>query len=185
MRVLLDDLLGSSRAIMLASILFNAGANAQTLTITATGQIPASCGLAAASSFSNANLDANGSSSATATVNCNTKYLLKATSANGGLKTATAAPSASFANKLDYQFNISVPLDNSAGTLTGSCAASNLAAGASACALSPAGTGLSSGSGTSTGKTATLGINWTVPSAVHLVAGSYADTITISIAAQP
>lgn len=184
-RRLLGDFPGLSCALLLVSSLSSIHANAQTLTITATGQISASCGLSANGNFTSANLDINGSSSATAAVNCNTKYLLKATSTNGGLKTAISVPSSSFANKLDYQFNISVPLDNSASTVTGSCAASNLIAGASTCALSPAGPGLSSGSGTSTAKTATLGINWTLPSTVHLVAGSYADTITISIAAQP
>lgn len=164
---------------------FHAAVGAQTLTITATGQIPASCGLVATSGFSAANLDANGSSSATAAVNCNTKYVLKAVSANGGLKTTTPVSSASFSNKLDYQFTISVPLDNGAGTLSGSCGASNLTAGAGFCALSPAGAGLSSGGRTSTGKTATLGINWTLPVSTHLIAGSYTDIITISIAAQP
>ncbi|WP_313806829.1 hypothetical protein [Sphingobium sp.] len=165
--------------------LFSVETGAQTLTITATGQIPASCGLGSGSGFINANLDANGSLSATATVNCNTKYLLRATSANGGLKTATLAPSASFSSKLDYQFDISVPLDNSSGSVSGGCVASKLTAGGSDCALSPAGAGLSSVNGTSTGKTATLGISWMLPGATHLVAGSYADTITISIAAQP
>lgn len=159
--------------------------DAQTLTVTATGQIPASCGLGAGTSFSNANLDASGSLSATATVNCNTRYLLRATSANGGLKSAVAAPSASFSNKLDYQFTILVPLDNNGGTVSGNCVASNLTTSGSACTLSPAGVGLSSANGTSTSKTATLGISWTLPSVSHLVAGSYADTITLSIAAQP
>ena len=185
MRGLFRDLLACVSAFASVLGLFPADGDAQTLTITATGQIPASCGLGTGSGFSNANLDASSSLSATATVNCNTKYLLRATSANGGLTTVVQAPSASFSNKLDYQFAISVPLDNAGGTVSGNCAASNLTAGGSLCALSPAGAGLSSQGGTSTGKTATLGISWTVPSVTHLVAGSYVDTITISIAAQP
>jgi len=158
---------------------------AQTLTVTATGTIPTTCGLTAASGFGAANLNANGTVSASASVTCNAKYIIKATSANGGLKTATAAPSSSFSNKLDYTLSISVPLDNGGGTVSGNCAASNLVAGASTCALSPASTGLSSGTGTSVGQTANLGVNWTLPGATRLIAGSYSDTLTITIAAQP
>lgn len=170
---------------LLVGLLAEQPARAQSLTITATGSIPVTCGVTVASPFGAANLNSNGSVGATALVNCNSKYLIKATSANGGLKTATAAPSASFANKLDYTFSISVPLDNSSSTVSGSCTASSLIAGASACPLSPAGTGLSSGLGTSVNQTATLAVTWTLPGATRLVAGSYADTITISIAAQP
>jgi hypothetical protein len=159
--------------------------DAQTLQITAKGQIATTCALAAGSGFGNANLDTSGTISATASVNCNTKYLLRAASANGGLKTTTAAPSASFTNLLDYVFTISVPLDNGAGSISGSCAASNLIPGSGFCNLSPMGAGLSSGSGTSTGKTASLGVSWAPPGASHLVAGSYTDTITITIAVQP
>lgn len=149
------------------------------------GQIAAMCGLGSGGSFGNADLNANGSVSAITAVNCNTKYLLRATSANGGLKTTIVAPSPSFVNQLDYQFSISVPLDNGGGTISGSCAASGLIAGSGLCSLSPAGAGLSSGTGTSTGTTASLTVTWTLPGATHLVAGQYTDTITLTIAAQP
>jgi hypothetical protein len=159
-------------------------ANAQTLTVTAQGQIPQTCTVAAGPSFGNAGLNASGSLSTTASVDCNIKFLIRVKSANGGLKTSLTPPSAAFSNSLDYQFSIAVPLDNSAGTLSGNCAASGLVTGSSACALSPAGTGLSSGSATAMGQTASLGVSWTIPAPKLLLAGSYADTLTITVTPQ-
>lgn len=161
-----------------------APAKAQTLTVTATGMIAKSCGLTASGQFGNANLDANGTVTAAAVVNCNLKYVVKATSARGGLKNATAAPSSSFSNLLAYNFSLSVPLDNGGGTISATCTSTALVAGASNCQLSPAGTGLSSGNGTSVNQNAALSIGWTLPTTTRLVAGSYSDVLTITIAAQ-
>jgi spore coat protein U-like protein len=62
-----------------------------------------------------------------------------------------------------------------------------LVAGQSSCALSPANsTGLSSGGKASLNKTATLTVAYTVPTLpTRLIAGSYSDTITLTITASP
>ena len=159
-------------------------AYADTVNITTTGQIASSCTVAAASTFPAANLSANGSVAASASVSCNTGFVVKATSTNGAIKSATAAPT-NFTNSLDYTLTLSLPLDSGA-TATATCAAALLKAGQTTCALSPAGTGLSSSGATAIGKTASLTAQWTVPALpTRLVAGSYSDTIVISIAAAP
>ena len=86
---------------------------------------------------------------------------------------------------MKYTLTVSVPLD-SGGPVSANCASSALLAGQSSCALSPSNaTGLSSGSATATNKVATLTAAWTTPSLPYLVAGSYSDTLTISIATVP
>lgn len=161
-----------------------APASADVVTVTAQGTIPSSCGLTLQSAFGAANLNADGSINASASVNCNTPYKIRASSANGTLKSTTPAP-AQFSNNLNYSLSVTVPLD-AGGQISATCGSATLVSGASSCALSPASTsGLSSGTGTSTSKTAALVLQWTLPTATRLVAGSYADTITITIAAQP
>jgi hypothetical protein len=96
------------------------------------------------------------------------------------MKNGTAAPT-NFTNSQSYTLSVNVPLD-SGGLATSSCDAALLKAG-SGCALATAGAGLSSGTATATSKTATLTAAWTTPSLpTRLVAGSYTDTITISVA---
>jgi len=156
---------------------------ADVITVTAQGTIPSTCGITLQSAFGAANLNANGSVNASALVNCNAPYQLRASSANGTLKSVTAAP-AQFNNSLDYSLSVTVPLD-AGGQISATCASTTLVSGASSCALSPASaSGLSSGSGTSTSKTATLALQWTLPTSTRLIAGSYADVITVTIAAQ-
>lgn len=156
---------------------------ADVVTVTARGTIPSSCGLTLQSAFGAANLNSDGSINASALVNCNTPYRIRASSANGALKSATFAP-AQFSNSLDYSFSVTVPLD-AGGQVSATCGSATLVSGATGCTLSPASSsGLSSGAGTSTSKTASLALQWTLPTATRLVAGSYADTITITIAVQ-
>lgn len=161
-------------------------AHADTLTVNASGTIVGSCVLNTASDFpASANLSVNGSSSATATVDCSTPFKLNATSSNGALSNSVSAVSG-FTNALGYSLTISVPL-NTGGPATATCASSTLVTGQSSCALSPGNTtGLYSGAtGSATNKTATLTAAWTTPSTPILVAGNYADTLTVSIAAVP
>jgi spore coat protein U-like protein len=102
---------------------------------------------------------------------------------NGALKSATPV-SGLFSNNLSYGLSVTVPLD-AGGQISATCASATLVSGASSCALSPASvSGLSSGTGTSTSKTAALALQWTLPTATRLIAGSYSDTITITIAVQ-
>ncbi len=157
-----------------------AAVRADDLTINAIGAVPQACSIAVASPFGTAALGTAGMASATATVNCNTGFVLKVTSANGALRTSAAATTG-FANALPYSLFVSLPLDN-ASTISATCAATALVAGQASCALSPAGSGLTSGGLSAIGKTAQLQAQWAAPTS-SLVAGSYSDTITVSIAA--
>jgi hypothetical protein len=158
-------------------------ASADVVTVTAQGTIQSSCGISIQSAFGAANLNANGSVSASALVECNTPYRIRTSSANGALKSATTAP-AQFSNSLDYSLSFAVPLD-AGGQISATCGSVTLISGASSCALSPASAnGLSSGGGTSTSKTATLALQWTLPTSTRLIAGNYADVLTVTIAAQ-
>ena len=157
--------------------------SADGLTIPATGLINSTCSIAVANDFPSANLAANGSIGATSTLNCNTRFKVNATSAKGAIRTAKVAPTG-FTNALAYSLSVNVPLDQG-GSVSATCPAAQLVAGQAGCALSPANaTGLSSGAGTSINKTAALTAAWTLPAA-KLIAGSYSDTITISVAPQP
>lgn len=141
------------------------------------------CSIAVASGFPTANLAASNSMGATSTLNCNTRFKVNATSANGAIRTAKVAPTG-FTNAIAYSLSLNVPLDQG-GSVSATCPAAQLIAGQAGCALSPANaTGLSSGAGTSLNKTAALTVAWTLP-ASQLIAGNYSDTITISVAPQP
>ena len=163
--------------------LFAVAAPAAVVTVTATGTVQSSCGITLQNAFGSANLNSDGSVNGSAVVNCNAPYRLRASSSNGALKAATTAP-AQFSNSLAYNLTAAVPLD-AGGQVSATCASSSLTAGSSSCALSPASaSGLSSGAGTSTAKVASLSVQWALPTATRLIAGSYSDVITISIAAQ-
>jgi hypothetical protein len=160
-------------------------ARADVLTVNATGTIGTSCSIAATTPFTTPNLSANGNVGAQATVNCNTGFKVNALSANGAIKSSTSAPT-NFTNTLPYNFTLSVPLETG-GPAAATCASSALVAGQSSCALSPANsTGLSSGGKASINKTAALTVAWSLPTLpTRLIAGSYGDTITLTVAAVP
>ncbi|MFC4594398.1 hypothetical protein [Sphingobium tyrosinilyticum] len=161
----------------------SAPAKAQSLTITATGTIVGGCGITVGSNFGPANLSAGGNVTGTATVNCNAGFKINATSANGAIKTNTVAP-ANFTNAVPYSLAMTVPLDVG-GNVSATCNSSELVAGQSGCALSPGNSaGLSSNGKTANNKTATLTASWSLP-APRLIAGTYSDTITVSIASVP
>jgi hypothetical protein len=159
-------------------------APAQVVSVTANWTVASSCSIAGAS-ISGANLAASGSQSASSTVNCNSGFKINATSAKGALKSTTVAPT-NFSNVLPYTLTVAVPVDGTpASTPSASCASSLLMSG-SGCTLAPSGAGLSSGGRTAMGQTATLTVAWTIPTLpTRLIAGSYSDTITLSIATVP
>jgi len=162
-------------------------AHADVLTVNAKGTIGTSCTLAASSQFAAPDLSASGSVTAQASVNCNTGFKINALSANGAIANGTVAP-ANFTNLVPYALTLSVPLESGTpNPITATCASSTLVAGQSGCALSPADPGgLSSGGKASINKTATLTVAYTVPALpTRLIAGSYSDTITLTIAAVP
>jgi hypothetical protein len=159
--------------------------NADTLTVTAKGTVAPTCSLSATQQFPASDLGTAGSATAKANVNCNQLFKINATSANGTIKSSVAA-SAPYTNTLPYNLEADVALDD--GSIrTATCASSTLVAGQSGCALSPAnGTGLTSNGQIATNKTTTLTISWTTPAAPNLLkAGSYSDTITLTIASVP
>jgi hypothetical protein len=145
--------------------------------------VPATCTVSASSSFGTPSLAASGSVTAQALVNCNAAFKITAQSRNGRLANPEAAP-AGFANAVPYELTFSVPLDNSSTPASATCASSTLTSGQAGCALSPGNAGgLSSGGKPSINKTATLTVAYAVPAApTRLVAGSYTDTITLTIA---
>lgn len=179
---------GGSRASLILTLLLgmlqtSMPARADVVMVTAQGTIQSSCGLTVQSAFGAANLNNDGSVNASASVDCNTPYRIRASSANGALKTSASAP-AQFSNSLGYDLTVTVPLD-AGGQISATCVSALLTSGSTGCALSPASaSGLSSGSGTSTSKTAALALQWTLPTATRLIAGNYSDVITITIAAQ-
>ena len=160
-------------------------ARADQVSVQAKGKIVGSCSLAATSNFPTASFAANGSGNATAAINCNQPFRIRATSANGAIKSA-AVIAPNFTNALPYSLKADVPLDGGA-VVSATCASASLVTGQSSCALSPASSGgLSSAAGIATNKTATLTLAWTIPVLpTRLIAGSYTDTITLSIAPSP
>lgn len=154
-----------------------------TLSVTATGTIASSCSIAVKAAFPGVSLAASGSVAASADIGCNAKFKLNATSTSGSIK-ASGTAATGFTNAVPYSLTVSVPIDQG-GTISATCPATQLVAGQSACALSPLNsTGLSSVNGTALSQVASLTATWTLPTA-KLVAGAYADTITLSIATLP
>lgn len=166
-------------------VALTAPARADQVSVQAKGKIDGSCSLVAATAFPTANFAASGSGTATAAVNCNQPFKIRATSANGAIKSA-AATAPNFTNALRYSLKADMPLDGGS-VVSATCESATLTAGQSSCALSPASSsGLSSGAGIATNKTATLTLAWTMPTPpTRLIAGNYSDTITLSIAPSP
>lgn len=152
-------------------------ARADSLTLLATGTIPSGCSVGKSADFAqNNNFSVSGGASAGANVDCNTPFLIRAVSAKGAIKTSGAA-SAGFTNSVPYAFGLSVQLQGNGGPATVNCTSAVMAA--NNCLLS-------SGNKTANRKTGTLTVQWQAPPAqTALVAGTYSDTITLSIAAQP
>lgn len=162
-------------------------ARADVVTVTASGTVAASCSMSANQSFGTPNLSTHGSATAQATVNCNTGFRLTALSANGAIKNITSptTPPAGTVNAVPYTLTVGVLLDNSTTVTSPACNSSSLVAGQSSCSLSPANTtGLSSGGKSSTNRAATLTLAWAAPTSM-LIAGDYADTITLMIGTAP
>lgn len=166
----------------MVALLGSPAARADSIQVRAGGTIVGACTLAVGLAFPAVSLAVSGNAAATAMVNCNTGFVIRATSAKGAI-TSASHTSTGFTNTLPYSLALTAPLDS--GSISGGpCGSAALVAGQAGCVLSPAGSGLSSDGRTATGKTATLTLSWSLP-AQKLVAGSYSDTITLSIAAAP
>lgn len=179
MPMLLRSSRGWGRVFILLAILVGAPAlaQAQQLQVIARGTIPPVCTISVGAPFPAADLSTSGSISAAALVDCNKGFTIHVRSENGAVRTAQTAPQG-FVSSLNYNFSLSLPLDGSASPLTLNCASNALAVGTGCNATSSGKTAIS--------RTASLQVGWTVPAPpTRLVAGSYSDTLTVSIAAAP
>lgn len=158
-------------------------ASADVLTVTAKGSIAPVCSISVKSPLPAADFTSSGRVSGSALINCNTGFVMTATSVNGAVKN-DADVSRGFVNILGYTLHIVLPLTG-ASSVVASCKSALIIAGNSSCILSPAGSGLSSGGKPAIGTTATMTVIWATPTKPRLVAGAYHDTITISVAAAP
>ena len=156
--------------------------SADALTVSAKGRIDPACSISVQTPFPAADFANAGSAPGSAVLDCNTGFVLKATSANGAV-TSTSAVSTGFTNSLNYKLRLILTLGDT--VLTAVCNSRALVAGNSSCALSPAGAGLASGGKPAFHRTAALQLAWTPPIQPRLVAGSYHDTLTITVAAAP
>lgn len=149
------------------------------LTVTAKGTIPTSCSVASAGNFANvADFTQSGQRTASVTVSCNQGFTITAKSAKGAIKTAATLPAGpAYSNTLPYTFKLDVALDSGSVSIP-SCASATMAG---------AGCSVSSGGISAIGRTAGLTVNWIspLPTAPRLIAGSYGDTISLSIAPTP
>ena len=147
------------------------------LTVTAKGTIPSSCSIASAGDFTNvSDFTQSGQRTTSATVNCNQGFTITAKSAKGAITTAASLPAGSaYTNTLPYTLKLDVPLDSGSVSIPSCASATMVGAGCS----------VSSGGTSAMGKTAALTVSWTSPSMPRLIAGSYSDTITLSIAPTP
>jgi hypothetical protein len=158
-------------------------ARADSLVVEARGTIATSCSLFKSQNgdFAQPNLSANGSISGQATVKCNSGFRITATSANGALTNSKSA--ANFTSSVAYTFGMSVPVDDGA-TVTSTpsqCSSTAMKSGTS-CVLMASGKTATGVAGA--GRPATLTLAYTVPSLpTRLLAGTYSDTITLTIAA--
>jgi len=147
------------------------------------GIVPSHCGFKTAPPQSNnlGDIGQAGSLTLPFTLDCNATFDVRVSSQNGGLAHVGAVtPPAGFAALLDYDVKLSVGTD--LGTVNGECVASALVSG---CAIAgPQGYGLSSGDGVAVGADAQLTLHWTPPASHKLLAGSYQDSITITVEAR-
>lgn len=167
------------RAVAAAACLCTAAAASPALagssiTVNASYQIAPSCGVSVQTPFAAQNFGADGSATAQALVDCNTGFVITATSQKGAIKTATAA-ALGFVNTIPYALTLNVPRDSGL-PVQATCQAAAMT-GQGSCVVN-------SGGVAAIAKTATLTTQWSL-NGQRPIAGAYSDVITISIAGQP
>ncbi len=146
------------------------------------------CGFASApnASISQADFDTTGfSRDIPITLNCSGASRVAVSSANGGLQTAAAATG--FASKAPYDVTVNLVADN-ATKASATCAASTLSSGGSCAAFagtasSSTGLRLGAPSTKSNGSYVRVSAAPYSASATPLVAGTYSDTLTVTVSA--
>jgi hypothetical protein len=170
-----------------------AAQTARDVTLDVAAAVPQRCALVgtgvAAGSFTGMNVGE--ARSAALSLDCNTPFSISVTSSAGGLVPQGLSQASlemgrteGFLTRLDYRIGLvlpvlDVPSGGSARTLTSGCASATTMQAGGSCALS-SGTGLAV-DGISSGQAGQLTVTLPEP-AGRPVAGSYADTITITIA---
>lgn len=112
---------------------------------------------------------------------CNAPFRYSLTSLNGALVHVMQSSVSGFASQLGYEVDVSLPTDTGAG-ITDNCASSEIAAGAVTCSFSDSGVDIA------LNKNGSLSLSWIAPApgaATPLLAGDYADSLTLTIAVQP
>jgi hypothetical protein len=139
-------------------------------------------------SFHQADFDQTGFSKDFAiALNCSSASRVAVTSSKGGL--ATAASATGYASKADYNVTLNLVSDNGA-RVTASCAAATLAAAGSCAsfggtASTTSGLRLAGASTKANGSYLRVSAPAYSSSAAPLIAGSYSDTLTITVSVAP
>ncbi|HEY1750673.1 MAG TPA: hypothetical protein VGG29_05385 [Caulobacteraceae bacterium] len=165
-----------------------AGANTSgAVTIDLSGRVRARCGFQTPPPSSvDVDLSVAGSVSEAFVLDCNTPFRLRVASEHGtlALNDADGAP-AQLGRSDPYQVEVKFKTD--LGAFDETCDAADLKGrhGGGGCAFygDRCGEGLSSGDGVAIGQSGALNVSWTAP-ATTLVAGRYADTLTIVVEAR-
>lgn len=146
------------------------------VTINLEGQIDVNCALDASSSRINlAEIAATGSKVVPFRVRCNTPFRFALTSQNGALKTNyDGALSPDFTASIPYNATVTIPTNT--GGINASCPSSALRG------LNPSCTFPASEEGIALEGDASLTVSWAVTK--ELVAGTYSDTVVLSIGPQ-
>lgn len=166
--------------------------NSKSLQVQVTATVGMSCGFAPnaapSGSVSAPNFDSAGfSHDVPFTLNCSVPSRVAVVSANGGLLSAATAD-AGYTNKAPYDVTLNLVPNNGGTPATATCAASTLATGSSCTFLGPAsstqGLRLDSPSQLQTGSYVRVKA-LAYAGTSGLVAGTYNDTLTITLSASP
>jgi spore coat protein U-like protein len=151
-------------------------ADDQEVSVTVTARIPFSCKVSNTTPNLNlGELSRAGAASVSFQVSCNAPFHYALSSRNGSLaQTAGVRAKPPFFSSLPYTVNYS--LGTSAGMLVDTCLSSNMLATATTCS------GRSTSDAIAIQQTATIGFSWD-PHGSFPVAGSYADTVTVTLSA--
>lgn len=146
------------------------------LTLDLTGRVPTRCGFASApaSTADFGDLAVAGSLALPFTLDCNAPFQMKVASSNGALtRTEPVAAPDLYSTRVTY--GVALSFNTDLGSAASAC--TSLALAQPVCALKA---GLSSGDGVAMGTDGALKLSWTPPEKT-LVAGSYADQITLTV----
>ena len=163
------------------------GNGGSTLTIDLRGTVRARCGFKTPppTSVSVVDLTTAGSLSEAFVLDCNTPFRLRISSQNGQLDLQNPPASAPAALGQSDPYQVEVEFSTDLGNVDETCASTALQSKKGGCGFfgEHSGQGVSSGKGVAIGAQGSLGVSWSAPTTT-LVAGQYADTLTITVEAR-